>query len=146
VVRFNIVADDDFFREFEHTGDLGIQVEAPSRAELFAHAVVALARLMVEPENVHPSDRQQIEVHADNDADLMHDLLAAALNKFLIDGFIWHDARITEHEGAIAAVLSGERFDRARHQLITEIKAVTYHRLAVEHERGNWQATVVFDI
>jgi len=46
----------------------------------------------------------------------------------------------------LAVQFVGERFDRARHQLITEIKAVTYHRLAVEHERGNWQATVVFDI
>jgi SHS2 domain-containing protein len=140
------VPDDDFYREFEHTGDLGIEVEASSRAELFAHAATALGRIMVEADGIRDNDREQIEVSADSDADLMHDLLAAALNKFLIDGFIWRSATVTERDGAISATLLGERFDRKRHELLTEVKAVTYHRLAVEPVNGKWRAIVIFDI
>ncbi len=134
------------FREFDHTGDVGIELRARSRVELFARATLALARLMVEPDGIAAIERQEIEVRAGNDTDLLHDLLAAALNRFLIDGFIWGDAKAVERDGAIVVALFGERFDRRRHRLLTEIKAVTYHRLAVEHGRGSWRATVVFDI
>jgi SHS2 domain-containing protein len=140
------MADDDFYREFEHTGDLGIEVEGSSRAELFARAATALARIMVEADGIRESDREQIDASADNDADLMHDLLAAALNKFLIDGFIWRSATVTERGAAIFATLLGERFDPKRHQLLTEVKAVTYHRLAVDEVNGKWRAIVIFDI
>ncbi len=140
------MSDDDLYREFDHTGDLGIQLEAPSRAELFARATVALARVMVEPEDVRALERHEIEVRADDDPDLLHDLLAAALNKFLIDGFIWHDATVAVRDSSAVATLLGETFDSRRHRLLTEIKAVTYHRLAVEHEGDKWRATLVFDI
>jgi SHS2 domain-containing protein len=138
--------NDDFYREFEHTGDLGIEVRAPSRAELFARCALAMSRVMVEPEGVRALERRQIEVQAEDDADLMHDLLAAALNLFMVDGFIWREASAIERDRTIIAVLTGEKFDRSRHQLLTEIKAVTYHRLAIEREGNGWRATIVFDI
>jgi protein archease len=138
--------DDDFYREFEHTGDLGIEVTGSSRAELFAHAILALARLMVEREGIQPLERREMRARADNDVDLMHDLLAEALSLFLADGFIWCEAAVEERDGAIVARLTGEPFDSRRHRLLTELKAVTYHRLAVEHEDATWRATIVFDV
>jgi len=144
--KINLMGGDSFFREFDHTGDLGIIVEAPSRAELFARATIAMAWLMVERGGVRALERREIAVRADSNADRLHDLLAAALNLFMIDGFIWCNATAVENDGEVVAALLGECFDPARHQLITEIKAVTYHRLAIEHDRGGWHATVVFDI
>jgi SHS2 domain-containing protein len=141
------VTGQKFYREFDHTGDAGIELEAPSRADLFAHAATALARMMVEPGGVGTVKKRRVEVHADSDADLMHDLLAAALNLFLIDGFIWCEARaVEERPDFIALELGGDNFDRGRHQLLTEIKAVTYHELKVEHSGGRWSARIVFDI
>ncbi|MFZ0890552.1 MAG: archease [Candidatus Binataceae bacterium] len=140
------MGDDDFFREFEHTGDAGIEVEGSSRTELFAHAIVAMARIMVDREGIRALERREIEARADNDGDRMHDLLAAALNAFLIDGFIWCDATVAERDGTLVATLTGERFDSHRHQFLTELKAVTYHRLAVEQLPGRWLATIVFDV
>jgi protein archease len=140
------MADEQLFTEFEHTGDLGIEVTAQSRTELFARAATALSRLMVEDGNVGASERRQLEIEGAGDADLMHDLLAAALNLFLIDGFIWREVSVDERDGRLIASLAGERFDPRRHRLIQEIKAVTYHRLAVEPSPGGWRATIIFDI
>jgi SHS2 domain-containing protein len=135
------------FREFDHTGDTGIELQARSRGELFARAAVALARLMVEPRGVRMLENRRVEVRADSDADLMHDLLAAALNLFLADAFIWRDARILdERPEAVAIELSGEQFDARRHRLLTEIKAVTYHELKVERAGARWSARIVFDV
>lgn len=133
------------YRELEHTGDLAIEVTAPSREELLAQALIALARLMVEEEGIDAREHREISVRSDSDADAMRDLLAAALNLFLIDGFIWSTAAVSTRDGAIVASLAGEIFDRNRHQLIGEIKAVTYHRLAVEETASGWRAVVVFD-
>jgi SHS2 domain-containing protein len=142
-----VLDDDELYREFEHTGDAGIELEARSRGELFAHATIALARMMVEPAGVRMLENRRVEVRADSDADLMHDLLAAALNLFLADAFIWHDARVIEERtDSISVELSGEQFDARRHHLLTEIKAVTYHELKVEHAGARWTARIVFDI
>lgn len=140
------VGGDNFFREFEHTGDVGIEVEGSSRTELFAHALVAMARIVVDRAGIRVLERREIEARAGNDADCMHDILAAALNAFLIDAFIWRDASVDERDGTLVATLTGEPFDSHRHRLLTELKAVTYHRLAVEQIRDRWRATIVFDV
>ena len=48
--------------------------------------------------------------------------------------------------GYSLATLQGEPLDPARHPIDTEIKAVTYHQIAVEQVGGRWQARVIFDI
>jgi protein archease len=140
------MAEEEFFREFEHTGDLGIEVEAPSRGELFSRAAIALGRLMVAADGIAALERRRLEVGAESDEDLMHDVLATALNLFLADGFIWCDAAAEERPGAVAVTLVGEPFDRWRHSLLTEVKAVTYHQLKVEQTPGGWRARIIFDV
>ena len=138
--------DEEKFIEFEHTGDVGIEVIAASREEVFGRAVLALARLMVGTEEVLATETRTITVAADDDRDLTHDLLAAALNLFLIDGFIWREAKIAARGGELTACLSGERFDSARHEFRGELKAVTYHQLRVAREAdGKWGARIIFD-
>ncbi len=134
----------EFFTEFEHTGDVGIELAAPSRLELFRRAVIAMAHLMVSGE-VRPAESRTVAASADNDADLMHDLLAAALNVFLVDGFVWADASTDERNGKLSAQLLGEPYDPARHEFRGEIKAVTYHQLEVARAGENWRARVIFD-
>ncbi|HVN63606.1 MAG TPA: archease [Candidatus Binataceae bacterium] len=140
------MAPADLYREIEHTGDTGIEIEAISRADLFAKAILSLARLMVDEAGIEPRENRKIEAAADSDADLMHDILSAALNLFLADGYIWQAVTVEERGNSIAATLFGEPFDRKRHQLLTEIKAVTYHQLSVECVKGGWHARIIFDI
>ena len=133
------------YRELEHTGDLAIEVTAATREELFAHSLVAMARLMVDEDGIAAAEHREIRCDAGDDADKIRDLLAAALNLFLIDGFIWRAAEVKIQDRAVIAALAGEQYDSRRHQLLEEIKAVTYHRLAVEKIDDTWRATIVFD-
>jgi SHS2 domain-containing protein len=137
---------EEFIREFEHTGDAGIEVEAPSRADLFACAAIGVARIMVAPDGIVPRETHTITVFGDGNEDLMHDALSDALNLFLCDGFIWRDVTVEERPGAIVLKLTGERFDRRRHLMLTELKAITYHQLNVERAGGGWKARIVFDV
>jgi len=139
-------ADAALFREFEHTGDLGIELTAPTRGELFRRAVVALASLMVETAGVAAIEQRAIVVEAEADPDLMHDLLTELLQIFTVDGFIWRDASVEEAGRALRVTLLGERFDPTRHAFRGEIKAVTYHELTVEKSSDGWRARIILDV
>ncbi len=134
------------FREFEHTGDLGIELEAPTRGELFRRAAVAIAALLVETAGVAEIEDRQIAVEAETDPDLMHDLLTELLALFTVEGFIWRGARVEEAGRWLRVTLRGEPFDPARHAFRGEIKAVTYHQLTVENSPGGWRSRVIFDV
>ncbi len=138
--------DDDIFREIEHTGDVGIEIEADSRSELFRRAAIAIARLMVDTTGVRPIETRDLSIPGTDDADLMHDMLSALLQTFLVDSFIWSTAAVDEDSGGLKVRLRGERFDPSRHEFRREIKAVTYHELSVRNVDGRWFARVIFDV
>jgi hypothetical protein len=48
--------DTPLFREVEHIGDLGIEVTAPTRSELFRRAALALVALLVEQSKVESTE------------------------------------------------------------------------------------------
>ena len=140
------IEDAALFREFEHTGDLGIEVIAPSRGELFRRAAIALAALLVERAGVAEIEQREIAVEAEADPDLMHDLLTELLALFTVEGFIWRDASVKEADRSLRVTLRGEHFDPARHAFRGEIKAVTYHQLMVESSPDGWRSRVIFDV
>lgn len=138
--------DATLFREFEHTGDLGIELAAPTRGELFRRAAIALASLLVETAGVTAIEQRQITVEAEADLDLMHDLLTELLALFTVEGFIWRDASVKETDRSLLVTLRGEPFDPTRHPFRGEIKAVTYHQLMVENSPDGWRSRVIFDV
>lgn len=138
--------DSPLFREFEHTGDLGIELTAPTRGELFRRASIALASLLVETRGIEQTEQREVAVEAATDADLIHDLLTELLCLFTVEGFIWRDASVKEVDRALRVTLRGERFDPARHSFRGEIKAVTYHQLTVANSSEGWRARIIFDV
>jgi SHS2 domain-containing protein len=136
-----------FFREIEHTADLGIEVEAETPADLFRCAGLALFSLMVNVENVQPQEERSVAVQAEGWEELFHDWLSRLLREFLQDGFIAVKVKIEDIDPThINAHLTGEKLDYDRHEFETEIKAVTYHQLAVSQEHERWRARVIFDV
>ena len=138
--------DMSLYREFDHTGDLGIEVTAPTRSELFRRAALALAALLVESSDVDCAEPRTFEITAGDDIDLMHDLLTELLQLFAADGFIWRDATVEERGRTLRVMLQGESFDPSRHTSRGEIKAVTYHQLTVENVSNEWRTCIIFDV
>jgi SHS2 domain-containing protein len=141
-----MTAEGKLFQEIDHTGDIGIEIDADSRPELFRRATIAVAQLMVETAGVRPVENRDLSVAGGNDEDLMHDLLSALLQLFLVDAFIWSEASVEQRDTSLKAVVSGEPFDPDRHEFRKELKAVTYHELSVRKVGDRWHARVVFDV
>ena len=46
----------------------------------------------------------------------------------------------------IKARAFGEQIDLDRHEIYTEVKAVTYHQLYIKEIQNGWEAQVIFDL
>ena len=115
--------------------------------ELFAHAAWGLFDLMTDARSIEPSDSRRLAVEATDLEDLLVRWLGELLYTYDTERFL--TANVTFHTlepTCLQATLWGETFDAGRHPIDTEIKAVTYHQVAVEHLEAGWRARVIFDI
>ncbi len=134
------------YRRIEHSGDLCIEVEAPSPEGLFETAGRALFDVLLEGE-VRESPAASVRLRA-ADRDL---LLADWLNELLYlhspGGWALGRFEVRLDPGAaLTAQVWGERFDASRHRACLEIKAATLHGLRVQGSGGVWRARVIFDL
>jgi SHS2 domain-containing protein len=134
-------------REIEHTADVGLEVEAPTLELLFERAGLAMAGLMVDLTAVEPRERVTLAVTGENREELLHDWLQALLVRFGTDAFVPCELAVEAmSDRHVAGTAAGERFDRGRHRLLTELKGVTWHQLAVRRHDGGWWARIIFDV
>ncbi len=135
------------YRLIDHTADFGIRVFGPDLPGLFANAAHAVFDLIAETD--HPAGAESVEVAAAGDdwPDLMVDWLREVL-------YLWNgrelllartEIRILEPY-RVAARLRADPYEPDRHRLKNEIKAVTYHGIAVGPAGNGWEARVILDV
>lgn len=144
-----------FFNAERHTADLQLVVYGDTKQELFSHAIVAMFQsvkptaqgctygangLFVCPRL--PVEREVIVTAPDIEL-LLVDFLSEALYFSDIYNEVYIAVTIKKLEDTLVeAVLRGIVIDKFEY----EIKAVTYHNLAIVYHNNQWRATVVFDI
>lgn len=137
---------------FDHTADLGLRVEAPTREALFEEAGRALTALIVEEPDasVRATERLDVTLDAADPADLLFDWLHALLVAFEVRHLLHARfvVRLEERAGGLRLRGSawGERVDPSRHRLAREVKAITYHGLWLRPHGAGWAAEVIVDV
>lgn len=132
---------------FEHTADLGLRVEAADREQLFAEAALGLFEVICgDLAQVRPGREQVFRLAGDDPAYLLFDWLSELLYTFETQRLLFCSFRVRFDASGLEAVASGETYDPGRHRLAHEVKAITYHGLAVERTPRGWAATVIVDI
>ena len=135
------------FETFDHTADLGIRVRAASFDELLTDGAHALAGVLVEePDAEAATLRESIELGSDSAEDLFFDWLAELLFLFATRRFVARRFEIERNGHALRATVYGWRFDPAVHAGAHEVKAITYHGLAVTKDADGWLAEAILDI
>jgi len=134
------------FREVDHSGDVAIEAWGASRAQMFENATRGLLGLMVRGP-VEPVVERRVEVGAAEEAGLLVEWLSAVILLAATHGEVYGDVRVDEAGDQTArGVVRGETVDPARHDLRFDVKAATYHDLAVEENDGRHHCRVVFDL
>jgi protein archease len=135
------------YRVLEHTADVGFEAWGATREELFSNAACALQDLMVDLTAIEPREEMLLRVEGDDAASLLVNWLSHILYLFDAEGRAFHDFKVQQlTDRVLEALAHGEAFDRERHLVKLQVKAITYHQLALEPAPEGWRARVFVDI
>jgi SHS2 domain-containing protein len=134
------------FRILEHTADIGFEAFGKNENDVLANATLALVSLITDPKRVKSEERKYIDIKADDREQLLVRYLNEVL--YLIDGesFVPAHAEVTfiDNTSLRAEFIGEKRSDR--HDIRTDVKAITYHQLAFEKTDNGYRIRVFVDI
>ncbi len=137
------------YEYLEHTADLRFRSYGRTLGECFANAAKAMFSYILDLSTVEEKEETSIELSAPSAENLLHDFLSELLYIFETENFVYsgfHASVRHEKEGyVLTAKVSGEPVDPARHVMLADVKAVTYHDLSVKKENDYFVAEVLCD-
>ncbi len=135
------------YKSIDHTADFGIQVTAETKKKLFTTAALAVFDLIADLDKNRETQTLFLDVSGNDWPDLMVNWLREML-------YLWNGEeklvtavtinKLSEYE--INAHVLWHPFDPNTDKIKTEIKAVTYHQIAVTRKSHVWDARIIFDI
>lgn len=133
------------------TADAAFEAWGKTPEELFTDAADALMNVMVaDLRTIDEVERMVLRLQSDDMEMLLYDLLQELIfykdaEQLLLRVKTLRITRESDHV-ALQAETAGEKIDPGKHDLVVDVKAVTFHRYRVEHTSKGWEATVVVDI
>ena len=134
-------------KTFDHTADVGLEARADTLAELYEALAAGMAELICTRSSVVPAETRTLAVAAEDREALAVDFLAEVLGLVETERLMVASVKVRmSGETALTATVRCEAYNPGRHEIRTEVKAVTYHMLSVVEEGGHWTGTVVLDL
>lgn len=132
---------------FDHTADVGLAAEADTLAELFEALAEGLVDVVCPRGQVAADAVREVSAAAEDVEALAVDFLCEVLAVVQGERFLVAEVRVARaDETGVSAALVGEAYDPGRHELATEVKAVTYHQLKIAPCDGGWTGRVILDL
>ena len=132
---------------FDLPADVGLAARADSPAELLEALAEGLADLICPRANVHHRETLELTVLADDWHSLAVKFLWRVMDLIQADHKALASVTVTQAEPTVAqARIVWETLDLQRHEILTEIKAVTYHQLEFRPDGRRWVGRVVLDL
>ena len=135
------------FIVLDHTADLGIMVRGADIKDLFERAALAMMKIMVSSKSAEKSRNHKLSLDGEDLAELMVHWLGEIL-------YLFHGEKkvVTRLEidsislSHLDATLETVSFSTDLHEVLCEIKAVTFHQIEVAEKGDQWEAKVIFDL
>ena len=129
------------YKWVEHTAELELAIQAPSKEQVFVEALHAFAELVAQDAGGSPAEHAVSASAADAPA-LLAEWLGELIYLAETQDFVPDNTLALElNEERLTARISG-RIDRPSHL----VKSVTYHDLELKREGEGWTARVVLDV
>jgi len=136
------------FSIIDHTADLGLKVRGETLAKLFENAAGSMIQLAVKVPDAVPTETVHVHVSGSDPEDLLVRWLGEILYFFEGEKKIAVNSRVTSiSRQHLDATLQMIPYDPDLHELLSEIKAVTYHQIRVSQKEDRlWEAQVILDL
>ncbi|MFH1664025.1 MAG: archease [archaeon] len=138
------------FEYLEHTADLKFRAFGKTKKELLENSGKALCNAVIDLNQIEKKGEEIIEVKAESFEELLFVFLKELHYEIDSQEIIFSEIRITElnekeKKFFLKAQCFGEKIDLKKHEIKTEIKAITKHGFKVEKKK-NWTAEVLVDV
>jgi SHS2 domain-containing protein len=129
--------------------DAAFEADGSTLEELFRDSAIATFEVMADTKTVKPFLTREIMLENEAVDGLLNDWLSELV--FLKDSesllFSLFEVNIRKNKVYfLKGVAKGEKINREKHKLRSDVKAVTYHLLEVRKTGEKWIARVVLDI
>jgi len=139
--------------EFEdHTADVQVKSWGRTLEEAFSQTAYSLmATITPDLDKVSPEIEKELNIMAEDKEALLFDFLSEFLFLFDVEELVFSDINVEsikqkENDYVIKAILKGEKFNKNKHEIGTEVKAITYSFMNISEKKGYIEISIVFDI
>jgi SHS2 domain-containing protein len=129
----------------EHTADVGVKAYGKTVAEAFEHAAEAMFDIITDESTIDSIGEYDIQLEAPDLEQLLVDWLSKLLFLNDAENLVFGKFQVTIDANRLSARVFGEKYNKKKHKMGVEIKAVTYHMLQVK-EKDLIFVQVLFDI
>ena len=139
------------YEYIDHTADVQARCYGPTLEKAFEQAVYSLmATISPNLKKIKTLVNKSITVKAEDKQALLFDFLSEFLYIFDVEGLIFSKVIVNkikkEANGYILeADVRGEKFDKSKHEIGTEVKAITYSYMNIEEKTDIVIIDVVFE-
>jgi len=137
-----------FFKDIA-IADVAFEATGKTLEEVLESAGLAVTNTMVKDlGSVKRKVKKRISVKSDSEEMLLFNFLQEIV--FLKDSkkllFSKFAVRVKRKPLHLSCVAEGEKLSMKKHELLVDVKAVTFHRFEVEETKAGWRAQVILDV
>ncbi|MFO7558358.1 MAG: archease [Desulfobacterales bacterium] len=130
----------------DHTADFGIRVFGRDLETLYENAAYALFDLITDIRRLGRNHTLHLTIEGEDKIDLMFNWLREIL-------YLWNGREMLVAETSVQIVsetcfqadIRYDQYEKGRHEIRNEIKAVTWHQLDVKKASKGWTGEIIFD-
>lgn len=139
------------FREDISLADVAFEASGKTIAEMFESAALATTNTMVKDlATVQPKKTRKFTLQNAELDRLLHDFLQELIFEKDANLLLFSSYQIsvqkTSSGYSLNATCKGESLDMNKHELLVDVKAVSWHLFKVGQEEGQWVACVILDV
>jgi SHS2 domain-containing protein len=129
----------------EHTADVGLKAYGKNISEAFENAAKGMFDIITDSSKIATIGQYDIQLEAPDLEQLLVDWLSELLFLNSAKNLVFGTFKVKINDNHLSAEVLGEEYDKSKHRMGVEIKAVTYHMLEVNNKKP-YYAQVLFDI
>jgi SHS2 domain-containing protein len=136
----------------EHTADVQVTSWGRNLREAYEQTALSLMETITpDLAKITPKHKKELKVTAEDKEALLFDFLSEFLYIFDVEELIFSEIDIKtiekiNDEYQLYASMKGEEFDRDKHEIGTEVKAITYSFMEIKETEDKVRISIVFDI
>ena len=134
------------YKFIDHTADVMFEAYGKSLSKVFENSALATFEVQCDLKKVKRKIKKKIKLKNEDNEKLLFDFLEELI--YLKDAkyLLFNKFKVKIKDGKLEADAEGEKINPKKHELKTDVKAVTLHHFSLKKTKEGYKAKVILDI